>query len=197
MNYIIGIVAFLFGITISRLYSFYQSGVYKQALQHDRAIYAALHKVLEQTEAQRVSIWRVENGGGELKVGQNKYASVVYEVNEDALPYSRDHYQRILLQEGDIKELSLVQKEGTSWNTVALSDTRGILADRFRADGVTYYHLSGVKTSAKVAFFLVLETTQISGLLTDAKNKAAYNTAFAAIRAIFEMNYNSPIIIRL
>lgn len=197
MSYTISLLSFVLGVMFYRAYAYYQSGAYKQAFQNDRAIYAALHRILEQTEANRVSICSVSNGGGEMKVGQNKYYTTVYEVTDEALPYSRDTYQRILLHESDIQELSVVQRDGTAWHTVPAEPQRGILAQRFKADGVLYYHLSHIKISSKTAFFLLLESTQPEGLLVPPKAMEVYNTSYNAIKQIFDMSYSSPITIRI
>lgn len=192
----ISLLAAVIGFLLNSLVRYWQGKISRSTLSQDQEVYAQLNALVQSTSAERVSVWRVENGGGEIKVGQSKYLSNVYEVTGEPLSYTRDMYQRVMLHEFDVRFFAETQKYGDNIHQVN-HNNRGVLTDRFRSEGVLYAYAQPIITTSKVAFFLVMETTDTEGLMTSATDRAFFQTSHGKIKSIFENNYGSQFTIKL
>jgi len=184
------------GFLLNSLSRHWRGLIYKSNLAQDQDIYAQLNQIVHTTNAQRATIWRVENGGGEIKVGSSKFLSNVYEVTSEPLDYTRERYQRVMLHEFDVKFFGESQKYEYNAHVVH-SDHYGVLTDRFRSENVVYSYVTPILTTSKVAFFLMMETTDQAGLMTNPKDRAFFQTSEAHIKRIFKLNYGPQFIIKL
>jgi len=193
---VLSVVSLAIGFLLNSLYRHVMGKVYQANLAQDQEIYTHLNHIVHNSSAQRATIWRVENGGGEIKVGSIKFLSNAYEVTSDELSYTRDRYQRVMLHEFDVKFFSNSQKYDSIFHVVE-SGERGVLTDRFKSENVIYSYVQPILTTRQVAFFLMMETTSEAGLMIEAKDRASFQTAHGHIKRIFDLNYGHNFTIKL
>lgn len=68
-------------------------------------IYDTMHKVIEETDVQRIVICRVHNGGGVIQPTTPLYISALYEDYTAPFKTVKDNYQKLLLDEDFIRVL--------------------------------------------------------------------------------------------
>lgn len=63
-------------------------------LKNTRAVYDEMHRILAETEIDRINIYRLENGGGKIVVGAPQYITCIYDVYGKGLSTDRYDFNR-------------------------------------------------------------------------------------------------------
>lgn len=145
-------------------------------------VYSILNVMLAETDAHRVLILKLTNGGGKPKPGGQLYSSVVYEVFEEPLGGIRRKWQQQRVDEAYVNMMLDVDRDGHAWAvTEAMQD--GILKDLYEASNIKKGLAIKIAEKETEYIYLVMnftenvdETAQFKELMREGLNR---------LRAIF------------
>lgn len=124
---------------------------------HD--VYDIMHKLLNETAANRVSLMKIENGGDIPALGKELHSTIVYEVRDGQLPARRETWVKQRCDEQYMKALLTVSREGSTL-LKAHNLKEGLLHDMFISDGVKCAALYRVHYRTGHFFYVRLDFTE-------------------------------------
>lgn len=113
-------------------------------------IYDAMHRILAETNVERLLILRAHNGGGVIKPTGELYASVLYEDYLYPFHSVKSDYQKLPVDKEYAKMLLKVMQEKHVSYKVADMDENSILRKVYESEGVRYsniYYIGQDKTN--------------------------------------------------
>lgn len=125
------------------------------------AIYDEMKRIIVNTNAERVIIFKLENGGGIIKPGAQLKASIIYEdFEKDKFESVKDRLQDVKLDSEGLNILSqCIDKKSIKIDTNSMQPV-GLLYDLWRTEGVQYLEMYHLLNSRKAVFFCSIGTKE-------------------------------------
>lgn len=125
-------------------------------------IYDEMHRVLDDTEAQRFLIFKAHNGGGLIRANTPLYVSILHEDYSPPFPSVKEKYQQLRVDSDYIRMLDEICRE----KSVVL-ETKNmkpqLLKDIYLAEGVNYTEIFFLGQDRKNLYFASVGSAREKG----------------------------------
>ena len=171
------LIAFLSGGTSVALINFYKwymerrdrlaEGSVPNVLKDLHEVYHVINIILRETEAHRVVILRVENGGAVPMVGKDLYESVVFEAYDGEMESVKKSWQRQVIGEVHVRMLLKIAEKG---NLTIRTDKMAVcnVRDHYEANGVVVSDAYQIKSIEGAFYYMCVHFDE------DCKTKSEY-----------------------
>lgn len=126
-----------------------------EVLHDSHEMYSALEALCSDTDADRVLLYRQENGGELPTVGQTLTSSIDLEVLRTSVPSVQEEWQKQKLDQAYVR--MLVEVDESDGVSVLGSSARGILQDYMQRRGLGAIYFFSVFSTPGAFFYLSIE----------------------------------------
>lgn len=148
-------------------------------------IFDEMKFVISETDAERILVFKIENGGGIIKPGVQLYYSVIYEDFEKAkFDSTKDRFQRIHLDSEALTMLSQAIDKKSIAVDASMLPQNSMMFGIWEQQGITYseyYHLQSTK---KCVFFCSVSTTSVTRLFASPMQHSIVSLSVEKIRQL-------------
>lgn len=158
---------------LTELIKFLNSIVFKPSRQIAKVIniYDALHRVVENTNVQRVLIMKAHNGGGLIRPDTPLYVTVLYEDYTHPLTSIKADYQKIEVDEPYVRLLmDLILQKNVSLDVGVLKPS--ILKISYDSQAIKYAEMYYIRQNRRNLYFCSIVTTEEAEVFLDSKQRA-------------------------
>jgi len=125
-------------------------------------IYDEMHKVLDETDVQRMLVIKAHNGGGLIRPSTQLYVSVLYEDYTVPFKSVKEEYQKLPVDSEYLRMMSILCEQ-KSVKLIPKEMRPGILKEIYTTEGVQYAEIYFLGQDRKNLYFVSLATAWEKG----------------------------------